>query len=69
MLRLTYEEFTAEPVERRSSRVAAFAGLDDDPTWRQDIESDSVQKPEQLVEDGTASGGGRQPSRKCRRVS
>jgi hypothetical protein len=38
VLRLTYEEFTAEPVET-IRRVAAFAGLDDDPTWRQDIES------------------------------
>ncbi len=37
VLRLTYEEFTAEPVET-IRRVAAFAGLDDDPTWRQDIE-------------------------------
>ncbi len=37
VLRLTYEEFTAEPV-RTIERVAAFAGLDDDPKWRQDIE-------------------------------
>ncbi len=37
VLRLTYEEFTAEPV-RTIQRVAEFAGLHDDPRWRRDIE-------------------------------
>jgi hypothetical protein len=37
VLRLTYEEFTADPV-RTIERVAAFAGLDDDAEWRRDIE-------------------------------
>jgi hypothetical protein len=37
VLRLTYEEFTAEPV-RTIERVADFAGLDDDRKWRDDIE-------------------------------
>jgi hypothetical protein len=37
VLRLTYEEFTAEPV-RTIERVAAFAGLADDAEWRRDIE-------------------------------
>jgi hypothetical protein len=37
VLRLTYEEFTAEPVET-ILRVAAFAGLDDVASWRRDIE-------------------------------
>lgn len=37
VLRLTYEEFTAEPV-RTIERVAEFAGLTDDPSWRRDIE-------------------------------
>jgi hypothetical protein len=37
VLRLTYEEFTAEPVAT-IRRVAAFAGLDDDPKWQHDIE-------------------------------
>ena len=37
VLRLTYEEFTAEPV-RTIERVAEFAGLDNDPSWRSDIE-------------------------------
>jgi hypothetical protein len=38
VLRLTYEEFTAEPVAT-IQRVAAFAGLGDDAKWRNDIES------------------------------
>jgi Sulfotransferase family len=37
VLRLTYEEFTAEPVHT-IERVAEFAGLEDDATWRRDIE-------------------------------
>jgi hypothetical protein len=37
VLRLTYEEFTAEPV-KTILRVAAFAGLDDVVSWRRDIE-------------------------------
>jgi hypothetical protein len=37
VLRLTYEEFTAEPVET-IRRVAVFAGLDDDARWQHDIE-------------------------------
>jgi hypothetical protein len=37
VLRLTYEEFTAEPV-RTIERVADFAGLADDAEWRRDIE-------------------------------
>jgi Sulfotransferase family len=37
VLRLTYEEFTAEPV-LTIQRVAEFAGLADDSGWRRDIE-------------------------------
>lgn len=37
VLRLTYEEFTAKPVET-IRRVALFAGLDDDAKWQHDIE-------------------------------
>jgi hypothetical protein len=37
VLRLTYEEFTAEPVQT-IRRVAEFAGLDDDPRWQHDIQ-------------------------------
>ena len=57
VLRLTYEEFTAEPVET-ILRVAAFAGLDDVASWRQRHRAHSVQKSQRLLEEGPATGSG-----------
>ena len=57
VLRLTYEEFTAEPV-RTIERVAAFAGLTTIPAWRRDIERIEFRNRNDSWKKGTAAGGG-----------